>query len=499
MVDAVATLILDAKDNASAQVARFGGTVEQAGQKAQIAGAKTQQMSTNVTGLMARVQAAQTPLRNLSAILGGFGLSFIGITAVTMGLRQLVGSVIANQQAFLTAQLTLRRFGMSMDDAYARVKAMQAVLGRTAMVELAGMLEAFEEWRLSMALTAQQGNEILGVLQQYATWAGVKLPDALKTLQDYQERFGKAEGLKRFTQAAKDAEASASDMQRAWVRWGELMGPVFEGVGLVALEAATNIVQIFDPESYRKEWEETKKLYALMWEDFLAIPSRFATRWKGFTDSLGKDWRNLMTALGSAWEGLGLWLGGATDRMGAFFTEKWAGIIAWWGNLMGDILGFFRETWEGFATWWGELIGNIGAFFVERWTAIGEWWGRLATGIGDFWGGVWEGMKGVAISVYNFIADRMNDAIGLVNSIIQMINRALGLIGVRIPEIGLRIAHATLPAPEVRGPGPVFTAPLMPTGAGGTIIIPVYIGDKRLTEIIVDSLTGAVRQRELAA
>ena len=39
---------------------------------------------------------------------------------------------------------------------------------------------------------------------------------------------------------------------------------------------------------------------------------------------------------------------------------------------------------------------------------------------------------------------------------------------------------------------------IVPPGKGGTIVIPVYIGNRQLVEILVDTLTGAVRQRELS-
>ncbi len=497
-MDASAVLILEARDNASAQLKHFGGAVEQAGRQAETAGQKTAVLGGGIGQMVIGARGALAPLRAFSMVMGTLGIGAIGIYTLTNALQGLIGTVIANQQAFLNTQLTLRRFGMSMDDAYARTKALQAVLGRTSMVEMAGMIEAFEDWRASMALTETQGDEVLSVMAQYAKWAGVTLPEAFKTLQDYQERFGKAEGLKKFTQSTKDAEKAVSDMKRAIVEFGQVMTPFWESMGEQAMNLAVLLSQIFvkRQKETTESWREAT-LSNLGWQIALG-----GTMMK-FTEGMWQTWAGLLSAFDAffreKWTAIGDWWAALTSAFGDFFREQWTLITIWWGNLVISLLAFFREKWEGFASWFGELVGNIGAFFVEKWTAIGKWWGELTTGIGDFWRGVWEGMKGVAISVYNFIADRLNDAIGLVNSVIRLFNQALGRIGISIPEIGLRIAHAAMPAPEVRGPGPVFAVPPMPAGAGGTIIIPVYIGDKQLTEIIVDSLTGAVRQRELPA
>lgn len=465
-------LLLEAKDNASARLKAFGGAVQQAGQQADITSAKTAKLGGSMTGMMERVKAAQIPLRNLSAILGGFGLSFLGISAATMGLRGLISQAITADRAFLTIQLNMRRFGLSMDEASRRARELRSILGSTAMVELAGMIDAFEEWRVSMALTREQGNDVLALLREYAKWMGTDLPTAFKELEKYQEQFGKAEGIKSFAQATRDAKNNATEFREAMVLMGETWGPISERIAAGSLIMASNIIISLD----------------LFSKGFRRLPSALQeglSIWKGWILDFGK---NLYIDLIQPWVNLGVYL---------WEWGVWA--IGFFPDVWGRVVKSGAETWAGFLGFWVKLGNSIAGFWVDKWTAIAEWWGKLTTGMADFWRGVWDGMKGVGISVYNFIVDRLNDALVWANAVILVINSALGRVGLHIPEIDLSIARATLPAPEVFAPAPVFAAPTFaPAWGGATSTFIIQIGDKRLAEIIVDTLTGEVRQKELS-
>ena len=517
MANATAVLVLEAKDHATAQLKAFGANVQEAGRQAEKASVNTAKMGGSVGSLLDRVKAAQIPLRNVSAILGGFGLSFIGIAAATRGMMGLIGQAMAADRAFLTVQLNMRRFGFSLDEAANRARELRSVLGTTAMVELAGMVDEFEKWRIAQALTAKQGNDVLKLLKEYAKWTGTDLPAAFKELLKHQEIFGDAEGIKSFAEAVKGAEKNASDLQKQLIRVGEIWGPIGEKLATGALWTFSNLAEGINIVAtlwagLESDLKESVKLWGRIFEE---IGNQLKTPFQSVWNWIKADWaKGIEIDLPAPIISAITWINAEITKWGPILLENLAKPFQWFGEYMANsfwpwLSGIFARAWEGIiksgAEMWGGFLGfwvslgkNLADFWIERWTAIGKWWVELTTGIASFWRGVWEGMKGIGISVYNFIVDRLNDALTWANSVIRAINSALGRIGLGIPEISLRIARATMPAPEAVTAMPSYTAPGFATPIGGTIIIPITIGDKAITEIIIDTLTGAVRQRELS-
>lgn len=475
MAEASVVLLLEARDRATAQLKHFGESVEQAGQKAQVASVRTGQMSSGITGMVERVKQAQMPLRNLSAVLGGFGLSFIGISAVTMGLRRMVTSAIESQQAILGMQLNMRRWGLTLDDVTRLTDTFGKVLGRTWAVQLAGLTEDMALWLESFGPANQA--QIINMAKRISELTGVPLSDVLKGWKERMDELGpgieqQTLALGEFRDTTKQTEENASSLMKTWIDFKNLVGPILEGL----TEGAMTFFLILAKPPSLDEWIKFgADLDRRIGEFLLPVTER--------TDAFVAGIEERINTFG-VWIGEIFW-----PWISESFAKGWEGIISFGAKAWGGFLGFWVSLWDKVTGW-----------FVDKWTAISEWWGELTTGIGDFWKGVWEGMKGVGISVYNFIIDRLNDALAWANSVIRLINSALGRIGLGIPEIGLRLAHATMPAPVYGPPMPAltYTAPAMAGLGGGTIIIPVQIGDKVLTEIIVDTLTGAVRAKELS-
>ncbi len=190
---------------------------------------------------------------------------------------------------------------------------------------------------------------------------------------------------------------------------------------------------------------------------------------------------------------------GAWGTVSEFFHNWgiWHG--EWWANLWESIVVKGAERWVGFLGFWIKLGNAIGAFWVDKWTAIGAWWATLTTGIGEFWGSVWNGMKSIGLGVYNWIIDRLNSAISLINAAISLYNRSLGRLtgGIGLLQEGM-FQHGTIGAAITAPTAPTFTAPVFAQGGGANPVFIIQIGDKRLAEIIVDTLTGEVRQKELS-
>lgn len=515
MARGAAVLILEAKDNATALLKAFGGAVQDAGQKADKASAGVARTGVATKGLIERLKAAQMPLRNLSAVLSGFGLSFLGITAATMALRGMVSAIIQNQQSLVGAQINMRRWGLTMDDATRLTNTFSAVLGRTAGTTLAAISEDMVKFLLLFG--PEERAEIL-------KWAGdiekasgglITVDQALKDTAEAERLLGQGKGLAQLKERGEAAARSIPELAKSYERGMNVLKFAFGTL-------AEGFVRSFDPEFHKQTLGEIVKIFKTFgtWvkEDFakgleldlsapvpkavIAMADAFkwfgeevggigknitfvaegiASGWASHFQEAAKRWQEIFKAFGDYIWGWGIWAMG-------FFGDIWGRIVK---SSVGIWVG-------GFLAPWIKIVKESIAFWVDRWTALGEWWGKLITGIANFWRGVWEGMKGVGVSVSNFIVDQLNYALAWANTVIQIINSALGRMGIRIPEITLRIARFALPPPEAITPAPMFTAPAIAPGGGGNIIIPVNIGEKHLTEIIIDTLTGAVRQRELS-
>ena len=177
------------------------------------------------------------------------------------------------------------------------------------------------------------------------------------------------------------------------------------------------------------------------------------------------------------------------------YWAKW--LHDWFSTKWEMLVARGAKIWAGFLGFWVQLGRNLVDLGIAAWSRFGDWWSKFVGVIGDFWNGVWNGMRSVALGVYNWIVDRLNAAIGLINAVIAAYNQSpLGKLG-QIGAIGFQFQHGELGAP-ITAPSPTFTAPAIPGISGpSTIIIPVTIGDRTIAEIIIDTLTGAVRQREL--
>jgi len=496
VADVTAVLVMEAKDRASAQLKTFGQNVQQAGQNAEKAAVGVARTGAATEGMIARLKAAQMPLRNLSAVLGGFGLSFLGISAVTIALRAMISQAMANQQAILGLQINMRRWSLTTDDATRLLNTFRTVLGRTAAESLPAMTEEVSKW---LATFGPEG-------QEWILKAGKRIEDLTKvplaeTLKIWQEKYKNLKNdTNALTAANQELKAELDEIEKAapesvkqWVAAKKTWLEVGAAWGTVGKQFATGLaMQIEGAKRLPAALTDGIKVWGI-WlntakEGFQSLWDWVKTDWaKGLEIDLSAPVPRAIEFIKNSWQPM-------TD----FFVE-WAKWLHDWFTVRWEMLvAKGAEIWGGFLGFWVQLGNSIVNFWTDRWTAIAVWWVKLITGMANFWAGVWDGMKGVGIFVYNFIIDRLNDALIWANSVIRMINSALGRVGISIPEISLRIARATMPAPEAVFAAPTFTAPALAPIGGGTIIIPVSIGEKLLTEVIVNTLTGAVRQRELS-
>ncbi len=506
MAEAKAVLELEARDRASAQVKAFAGEVEAASQATQRAAVQTRGMAGGMTDMVTRVREAQVPLRNISAILGGFGLSFIGISAVTMGIRQMVMQAIEAEKAFLAFQLNLRRWGLSVDDATRLVNEFRSVLGRAAATDLAQIDEATAKWfRL---LDEDQGKNVLLIAKRLSDLTGIPVTKILKDWGEDVEEFGgdTAKATAKMKELGDTTWASMTVVQQQSYLAKRSIGDFFSGLlsgGGNAIDSMLALGKEFS------DWD-LKNVQPL--RDVQRAEERKTVRETktGLTDLLAflRDW---VTNFHADWEvGLSIWEGMISTTLGnigSLFGDTLGGIgeaigtqLGEWGEAIGtkwtEITTLGLKIWAGFWDLWGKGWDAIVKFVLGKLADFGTWMGNLGKGIGDFWTGIWGAIRSFGESIWGWVAGRLNDLIGMVNTVIGLVNSALGVLGVTIPSIPSIVTARTAPAAPVGPAIPSYLPPAMPS-LGGTIVIPISIGDKPLTEIIINTLTGAIREREL--
>lgn len=155
------------------------------------------------------------------------------------------------------------------------------------------------------------------------------------------------------------------------------------------------------------------------------------------------------------------------DTVVAFLTDVWNGFITWFTGVMDAFLGWWNGLWTSVWEWlvsvWNGIVAFVNlalaAFFMTFRVigdAISNWWNGLWNGIASFFGGIWdsimstiqnvqngfrvvfeaiagivrgafEGVVSIVKGVINGIIDAVNGAIGGINSVAGAIGGALGI------------------------------------------------------------------------
>ncbi|MCG3757369.1 phage tail tape measure protein [Amycolatopsis sp. Poz14] len=83
-----------------------------------------------------------------------------------------------------------------------------------------------------------------------------------------------------------------------------------------------------------------------------------------------------------------------------------------------------------------QVVGIVVDWIVARWRDATGWIGGIAEKIGNFLGGMWDGVKTGAKAALNWVIDRLNDGVRLLNGLIHGVNKVTGIVGIPgIPDI----------------------------------------------------------------
>ena len=195
------------------------------------------------------------------------------------------------------------------------------------------------------------------------------------------------------------------------------------------------------------------------------------------------------------------------EAVGDFFTETVEGFT----EFVSDVTGFVSGLWQDIGAFFTDGITNVGEALSGWWDELSEWFGNLAdnalTWAGDmidnFVQGIMNGVGAVGDAVSS-IADTIADIIGfsepeigplsnfhtfapdMIQLFSQGIEQSMPVLEGAVNEMSEYVAD-NMPSYSVNDITSSGTATVDANGLMRPIVIPVYVGNEKIDELVVDS------------
>lgn len=265
---------------------------------------------------------------------------------------------------------------------------------------------------------------------------------------------------------------------------------VVTAIGPFLLIAAAVIAVITAIIVVIKNWDAIVEVAQFVWETFCEKVSQLVTAFKEFFTS--------------AFQAIGSFFTGIWNGIVSVATNAWSSIRNVFSTVGSFFTGIFQQAWNGITS----IFNRLGSFFSGVWNSVTGIFKSAGMAIGN-------AISGAVKTAVNFV---LSKAIGIINGFIGAINAVIGVIN-KIPGVSLsKISKLGVPQLErggvlakgqvglLEGNGAEAVVPLdqnekwiaavaremksalagnQTAMAAGDIIIPVQIGQSKLTEIIV--------------
>ena len=265
---------------------------------------------------------------------------------------------------------------------------------------------------------------------------------------------------------------------------------VVTAIGPFLLIAAAVIAVITAIIVVIKNWDAIVEVAQLVWESFCEKVSQLVTAFKEFFTS--------------AFQAIGSFFTGIWNGIVSVATNAWSSIRTVFSTVGSFFTGIFQQAWNGITN----IFNRLGGFFSGVWNSVTGIFKSAGMAIGN-------AISGAVKTAVNFV---LSKAIGIINGFIGAINAVIGVIN-KIPGVSLsKISKLGVPQLErggvlakgqvglLEGNGAEAVVPLdqnekwiaaearemkaalagnQTAMAAGDIVIPVYIGQSKLNDIIV--------------
>ncbi len=265
---------------------------------------------------------------------------------------------------------------------------------------------------------------------------------------------------------------------------------VVTAIGPFLLIAAAVIAVITAIIVVIKNWDAIVEVAQFVWESFCEKVSQLVTAFKEFFTS--------------AFQAIGSFFTGIWNGIVSVATNAWSSIRNVFSTVGSFFTGIFQQAWNGITS----IFNRLGGFFSGVWNSVTGIFKSAGMAIGN-------AISGAVKTAVNFF---LSKAIGIINGFIGAINAVIGVIN-KIPGVSLsKISKLGVPQLErggvlakgqvglLEGNGAEAVVPLdqnekwiaavaremkaalagnQTAMAAGDIVIPVYIGQSKLNDIIV--------------
>lgn len=265
---------------------------------------------------------------------------------------------------------------------------------------------------------------------------------------------------------------------------------VVTAIGPFLLIAAAVIAVITAIIVVIKNWDAIVEVAQFVWESFCEKVSQLVTAFKEFFTS--------------AFQAIGSFFTGIWNGIVSVATNAWSSIRTVFSTVGSFFTGIFQQAWNGITS----IFNRLGGFFSGVWNSVTGIFKSAGMAIGN-------AISGAVKTAVNFV---LSKAIGIINGFISAINAVIGVIN-KIPGVSLsKISKLGVPQLErggvlakgqvglLEGNGAEAVVPLdqnekwiaavaremkaalagnQTAMAEGDIVIPVYIGQSKLNDIIV--------------
>ena len=265
---------------------------------------------------------------------------------------------------------------------------------------------------------------------------------------------------------------------------------VVTAIGPFLLIAAAVIAVITAIIVVIKNWDAIVEVAQFVWESFCEKVSQLVTAFKEFFTS--------------AFQAIGSFFTGIWNGIVSVATNAWSSIRNVFSTVGSFFTGIFQQAWNGITS----IFNRLGGFFSGVWNSVTGIFKSAGMAIGN-------AISGAVKTAVNFV---LSKAIGIINGFIGAINAVIGVIN-KIPGVSLsKISKLGVPQLErggvlakgqvglLEGNGAEAVVPLdqnekwiaavaremksalagnQTEMAAGDIVIPVYIGQSKLNDIIV--------------
>lgn len=257
-------------------------------------------------------------------------------------------------------------------------------------------------------------------------------------------------------------------------------GPIGEGLATLFTEAWNGIKEVFSGvgEFFGEKWNSVKEATSTAWDNIKSDIDEHGGGIKGALGAIGdnikKNWQDRFREMNEATGG----------RMGDMLKTV--------QGKLGNMKDKFLEIGKNAINWGKDMIDNFVSGIKEKFEKVKETVANVAQTVKDFLG-FSEPDKGPLANFHTFAPDMLDLFSQGITQNISTVRDAMGSLASAVAEGtpgGEVVAGSSMNRTLATdmGIGPQVAA----AGAGGgTITIPVYIGQNKIETIVVDALTRA--------